>query len=432
MRLASLIILAPRPCSHARRGGTGDLATRGGAGYEARMAPCRKLEGATAKVPLDSTAPRPTIECSRALPPSSRAADRLALLIQADRAGGRQFVRATRGQGSTRRRRFDVSASNPRCGCEPPGDDCDADPEQSASKRSRSCARRPRPGGARRTDAEVHACCAERSGELLAHMSSADMARLDLLRAAVGDDNSPTSAALRTLVGATYESCTGASELSAHVRDDADVWVNHRSRNAREAAALEQGSTGSSPLAATRTGAGSAATIQRTPSTSCRAARHRDVPAPGAADRGTRRRRLRLAAMYQMLSRGLAGFAAAIARRKAGDGSAFVTAHGCVRAHCLGLLRPGRQLGDAANDQRYRRDRAVPHAAALREPVPAPYLQSGYSGSRGAEALRSGERSSRSPTLGRRRPRRRRKDVRSGDSFAWSRRLVAISATRGC
>jgi pimeloyl-ACP methyl ester carboxylesterase len=170
---------------------------------------------ATAEVPLDHSRPHGRmIDLALVRFPAVDREHRIgSLFIHPGGSGGAgvQFVRGAPPQVlALIGRRFDVIGVDTRgVGASRPAFDCDADPEQLGVYSQPF----PRPDTldvpalAARTKAYVRRC-AQRNGALLAHMSSADMARdFDLLRAAVGDRKiSFIGKSYGSLVGATYAS----------------------------------------------------------------------------------------------------------------------------------------------------------------------------------------------------------------------------------
>jgi pimeloyl-ACP methyl ester carboxylesterase len=211
------------------------------------------FECATAKVPLDYDHPHgKQIELALIRKPATDPEHRIgSLFIHPGGSGGAgvRFVRnAPPAALAPVARRFDVVGVDTRgLGASRPAIDCDTDPERLGVYAQPF----PRPETLdapaliARTKAYARRC-RERNGELLAHMSSADMARdFDQLREAVGDKKLTfIGNSYGSLVGATYASLfpgrARALALTAPV--DADTWVNRPFEAIREqSAALEYG-----------------------------------------------------------------------------------------------------------------------------------------------------------------------------------------------
>jgi len=211
------------------------------------------FECATAKVPLDYDHPHgKQIELALIRLPATDRAHRIgSLFIHPGGSGGAgvHFIRsAPPGALDPVARRFDVIGVDTRgVGASRPAIDCDSDPEQLGVYAQPF----PRPETLNapaliaRAKAYVRRCH-ERNGELLEHMSSADMARdFDQLREQVGDKKlTYVGNSYGSLVGATYASLfpgrARALALTAPV--DADTWVNRPFEAIREqSAGLEYG-----------------------------------------------------------------------------------------------------------------------------------------------------------------------------------------------
>jgi pimeloyl-ACP methyl ester carboxylesterase len=294
---------------------------------------------ATAKVPLDYERPHGRkIELSLIRYQATDREHRIgSLFVHPGGSGGEgvNFVRTAPPQAlALIARRFDFVGVDTRgVGESRPAFDCDADPEQLGMFAQPF----PRPStlneGAlvARTKAYVRRC-AERNPELLAHMSSADMARdFDLLRQAVGDEKlTYVGNSYGSLVGATYASLFPgrARALALTAPIDADTFVNRPFEAIREqTAAIEKGLQRffAACLAhrdACRFGGDDpqdafddlAAQLDATP-----------IPAPHAQNpRPVDGDDLRFAASFQMLSpRDWPRLASALIDAQAGDGSAL-------------------------------------------------------------------------------------------------------------
>jgi pimeloyl-ACP methyl ester carboxylesterase len=211
------------------------------------------FECATADVPLDHDRPRGrTIELALIRYPAIDRKRRIgSLFVHPGGTGGQgvEFVRTAPPPAlELIARRFDLVGVDTRgVGASRPAFDCDADPEQLGIYAQPY----PRPESLdaqallARTRAYADRCAA-RNRDLLAHMSSADMARdFDLLRAAVGDQKlTYIGNSYGTIVGATYASLfpgrARALLLTAPV--DADAWMNRPLEAIREqTAGIEHG-----------------------------------------------------------------------------------------------------------------------------------------------------------------------------------------------
>ena len=337
-----------QPAGPSLAGPTSERTDAAPAAAETERAPVPKLdwrdcEGglqcATAKVPLDYDRPSGrAIELALVRFPAVDQAHRIgSLFIHPGGSGGAgvRFLRASPLQAlELVGRRFDVIGVDTRgVGGSRPAMDCDADPEvlgvyaqpffrpetldkQSLMGRSQTYVRR----------------CAERNGELLAHMSSADMARdFDLLRAAVGDKKITfVGQSYGTLVGATYASLfpgrARALLLTSPV--DADTWVNRPFEAIREqASSLEQGlDRFFAACAAHQQACGFGGTDPEAAFDELLARLDAaPLPAPNATSpRPVDGDDLRFAAMFQLFSPSQwPGFAAALLEAQAGDGSAL-------------------------------------------------------------------------------------------------------------
>jgi pimeloyl-ACP methyl ester carboxylesterase len=354
---------------------------------------------ATATVPLDHRRPRGrTIDLALVRFPAADREHRIgSMFIHPGGSGGAgvQFVRSAPPQAlALLSRRFDVIGVDTRgVGASRPAFDCDADPEQLGVYAQPF----PRPEAldvpalVARTKTYVRRC-AERNGELLAHMSSADMARdFDLLGAAVGDSKITfVGHSYGTLVGATYASLFPGRARAMLLADpiDAETWVNRPFEAIREqAAALEHGlgrffAACAAHQQACGFGAGDPEDAFDDLAGGLDAA---PMPAPRAADpRPVDGDDLRIAAMYAMLSPNLwPRLAGALAEAQGGDASA-------LRDLTDQLAYERTPAGDSptmdvnwvtlASDQRYPRQiapflAAGRHSASLFEHS---YLQSGY------------------------------------------------------
>jgi len=207
------------------------------------------FECATAKVPLDYDHPQgKQIELALIRMPASDREHRIGSLFIHPGGSGAEGVRFIReappGALAPVARRFDVIGVDTRgVGASRPAIDCGVDPEQLGPYAQPFVL--DTPALIARTKAYVRRCH-ERNGELLAHMSSADMARdFDRLREAVGDKKLTfVGNSYGSLVGATYASLfpgrARALALTAPV--DADTWVNRPLEALREqTAAIENG-----------------------------------------------------------------------------------------------------------------------------------------------------------------------------------------------
>ncbi len=202
------------------------------------------FECATAKVPLDYDHPHGRqIELALIRLPATDRAHRIgSLFIHPGGSGGAgvNWIRtAPPGALDPVARRFDVVGVDTRgVGASRPAIDCDADPEQLGVYAQPFALSTP--ALIARTKAYVRRCH-ERNGELLEHMSSADMARdFDQLREAVGDKKLTfVGNSYGSLAGATYASLfpgrARALALTAPV--DADTWVNRPFEAIREQSA---------------------------------------------------------------------------------------------------------------------------------------------------------------------------------------------------
>jgi pimeloyl-ACP methyl ester carboxylesterase len=207
------------------------------------------FECATAEVPLDHRRPRGRqIELALLRIPATDREQRIgSVFVQPGGPGlsGVQFVRDATAAGATAAlsRRFDVIGLDTRgSGGSRPAVDCDVDPEQAGLYAQPFV---------RPDTLDVHALvertqryvarCVQRNGELLQHMSAADMARdLDLLRAAVGDERlNYIGASYGTLLGATYASLFPGRPRAMVLADpvDADTLVNRPLEALREQSA---------------------------------------------------------------------------------------------------------------------------------------------------------------------------------------------------
>ena len=354
---------------------------------------------ATAKVPLDHSRPRGrTIDLALVRFPAVDREHRIgSLFIHPGGSGGAgvQFVRSAPPPVlALIGRRFDVIGVDTRgVGASRPAFDCDADPEQLGVYSQPF----PRPETldvpalAARTKAYVRRC-AQRNGALLAHMSSADMARdFDLLRAAVGDDKITfVGKSYGSLVGATYASLFPGRARALLLADpiDADIWVNRPFEAIREqTAALEHGlGRFFAACAAHQQACGFgdadpeeafddlAARLDAAPMPALRAANPRPVDGDD----------LRFAAMYQMISPLLwPQLATALREAQGGDGSALrdLTDKDAYERTAAGDS-PTMDVNwvTLANDQRYPQPiapflAAGRHSASLFDHT---YLQSGY------------------------------------------------------
>ena len=358
------------------------------------------FECATAEVPLDHVRPRGrSIELALVRVRAADSDRRIgSVFIHPGGSGGAgvRFVRSAPPQAlALLSRRFDVIGVDTRgVGASRPAFDCDADPERLGVYSQPFM--RPEtldvPALLARSNDYVRRCT-KRNGELLAHMSSADMARdFDLLRAAVRDEKlTYIGSSYGTLVGATYASLFPgrARALLLTSPMDADAYVNRPFEAIREqSAGVERGlERFFAACAANQPACGFggsdpheafddlAAQLDVSPVP----ARNAVAPRPVDGDD------LRFAAMYQMLSPNLwPGFAAALSAAQAGDGSA-------LRDLTDEIAYERTPEGDSpamdvnwvtlANDQRYP-NRIGPfleagrHAAGLFEHT---YLNSGYS-----------------------------------------------------
>jgi pimeloyl-ACP methyl ester carboxylesterase len=211
------------------------------------------FECTTAKVPLDYDHPHgKQIELALIRLPASDRAHRIgSLFIHPGGSGGDgiEFLRtAPPGALAPVARRFDVVGVDTRgVGASRPAIDCGVDPERLGpySQPFARPATLDAPALIARTKAYVRRC-QERNGELLAHMSSADMARdFDQLRELVGDKKLTfVGNSYGSLVGATYASLfpgrARALALTAPV--DADTFVNRPLEAMREqTSALDNG-----------------------------------------------------------------------------------------------------------------------------------------------------------------------------------------------
>ena len=356
------------------------------------------FECATAKVPLDHDRQRGrTIELALIRFPATDRENRIgSLFVHPGGSGGAgvDFVRNAPPQAlALIARRFDFVGVDTRgVGASRPAMDCDADPERLGVYAQPF----PRPDTldasalVARTKEYVRRC-AERNGDLLAHMSSADMARdFDLLRAAVGDEQlTYVGSSYGTLVGATYASLfpgrARALLLTAPI--DVDTWVNRPFEAIREqTAGIEHGLHrffAACALHPRECGFGEgepqeafedlAARLDAAP-----------VPAPNAVDpRPVDGDDLRFAAAYQMLSPNRwPAFGAALAAAQRGDGSALRDLADRAYERTPAGDSPPMDVNwvTLANDQRYPR-RVEPflaagrHAASLFEHT---HFNSGY------------------------------------------------------
>ena len=358
------------------------------------------FECATADVPLDHSRPRGrTIELALVRFPAVDQDHRIgSVFIHPGGSGGAgiAFVRGAPPQAlGLLGRRFDVIGVDTRgVGASRPAFDCDADPEKLGLYSQPF----PRPETLdaaellERSGTYVRRC-EKRNPELLAHMSSADMARdFDLLRSAVGDEKLTfIGTSYGTLVGSTYASLFPgrARALLLLSPMDGDAYFNRPFEALREqSAGVQRGlERFFMACAANQPACGFGGTDPHQAFDDL--AERLDtapVPAPGAADpRPVDGDDLRITAMYQMISpNSWPGFAAALSVAEAGDGSA-------LRDLADRFAYQRTPDGDSpamdvnwvtlANDQRYP-NRVAPfleagrHAGALFEHT---YLNNGYS-----------------------------------------------------
>ena len=302
--------------------------------------PCEgDVECATAEVPLDHDRPRGrTIELALVRIPAADPTQRIgSMFIHPGGSGGAgvSFVRSTPPPiRAVLGRRFDIVGVDTRgVGASRPAFDCDADPERlgvysQPYYRPETLDLRALLG---RTDEYVRRCV-RRNGELLEHMSSADMARdFDLLRAAVGDERlTYVGNSYGTVVGATYASLFPgrARALLLTAPMDPDAYVNRPFEGIREqSAGLEKGLDRFFAACAARQAACGFGGTDPEDAYNALLARldAAPIPAPDATyPRPVDGDDVRLAAMYQMIGpRRWPGFAAALAQAERGDGSAL-------------------------------------------------------------------------------------------------------------
>src|SRR4051812_7483782 len=211
------------------------------------------FECATASVPLDYDHPHGRqIELALIRMPATDRAHGIGSLFTHRGGSGGDGIESLRtappGALDPVARRFDVVGVDTRgVGASRPAIDCAADPERLGpySQPFVRPATLDAPALVARTKAYARRC-QERNGELLKHMSSADMARdFDQLREAAGDKKLTfIGNSYGSLVGATYASLfpgrARALALTAPV--DADTWVNRPFEALREqTAALDNG-----------------------------------------------------------------------------------------------------------------------------------------------------------------------------------------------
>jgi len=195
------------------------------------------FECATAKVPLDHGRPHGRkIELAliraRSADPDRRIGS---LFVHPGGPGGSgvDFVRTTPPPAlAAITRRFDVIGFDARgAGESRPRIDCAVDQEREGIYAQPFARPETLDAGALVSRARRYVRrCLERAGDLMPHMSSADVARdLDLLRAAVGDEKlSYIGNSYGSLVGATYASLFPgrARALALTAAIDADTWTN--------------------------------------------------------------------------------------------------------------------------------------------------------------------------------------------------------------
>ncbi|MGR6964233.1 alpha/beta hydrolase [Geodermatophilus sp. URMC 61] len=209
------------------------------------------VQCASAAVPLDHDEPDgEVVQIALARVPATDAANRIGSLFVNPGGPGGEFVTSLQEAGAGRfaalNARFDIVAFAPR-GVAPstPAIDCRVDPETGGPVVMPT----PTPFDVdldvlvAKAQSYVDACLAN-NGEILEHLSTANVARdLDLLRAAVGDDRlTYLGYSYGTLIGATYASLfpEGYRALVLDAAVDAEGYLNDPlSMTAEQAAGIE-------------------------------------------------------------------------------------------------------------------------------------------------------------------------------------------------
>ncbi len=198
------------------------------------------FECATAEVPLDHDRPRrETIELAVIRRPAPDPAQRLGtLFVNPGGPGGSgvEFLRTAPEQAFTALAGFDIVSWDPRgVGASVPAADCGTAAEGPVEFH------RPDTVDPKQLVADAEAfidSCVDRSGEILAHLSSANSARdLDLLRQAVGDERlNYIGVSYGSMIGAAYATLfpgrTGAIVLDSPI--DVEEWTDRPIEMIRE------------------------------------------------------------------------------------------------------------------------------------------------------------------------------------------------------